>query len=118
MRSRKPGRGFFLALLTLSGLLVIALYTLFFQGRAVHVFTFKKFVINKAFVSLLPHDYTLEEAEAIREEVYRFYDQADKLTDQSLSRVSLRIQKIMSNNVITQDEVTGLLILIKEQQAR
>lgn len=92
---------------------------LFFKGREIHTFTFKKFVINKAFVSLLPKEYTLEEAEQVRGAVYRFYSATpEEVTDQALLRVSQRIQTLMADERITDEEVQGLLALIKEKEAK
>jgi len=90
------------------------------MGREIHNFTFKKFVINKALVNLLPAEYTLEEAEQVRETVYRFYDdaKADQVSDADLLEVSNRIQTIMSDEKITDEEAKGLLALIEEKKAK
>ena len=90
------------------------------KGREIHNFTFKKFVINKALVTLLPPEYTLEEAERVRETVYRFYDnaKADQVSDADLLEVSNRIQRIMADEKITDEEVKGLLALIEEKKAK
>jgi hypothetical protein len=88
------------------------------KGREIHNFTFKKFVINKALVNLLPAEYTLEEAEHIRETVYQFYDnaKADQVSDADLLEVSNRIQTIMADDQITDEEAKGLLTLIEEKK--
>lgn len=114
-RRKRSGRGFFLTLLISSGMLILFLFLLFFMGRGMTVFTFKKFVINKAFVSLLPTEYTLEQAEAIREEVYGFYDSAreNNVSDADLLRVSGMIQNIMGDERITPEEVAELRSLIQ-----
>lgn len=90
------------------------------KGREIHNFTFKKFVINKALVSLLPADYTMEEAERVRETVYRFYDhaKADRVSDGDLLEVSQRIQTIMADEKITDEEVKGLLTLIDDKKQK
>lgn len=90
------------------------------KGREIHNFTFKKFVINKALVELLPSEYTLEEAEQVRETVYRFYDnaKAEQISDADLLEVSNRIQAIMTDDKITDEEAKGLLALIGEKKAR
>lgn len=90
------------------------------KGREIHNFTFKKFVINKALVTLLPSEYTLEEAEQVRKTVYQFYDnaKADQVNDADLLEVSNRIQGIMADDKITDDEAKGLLALIEEKKAK
>jgi hypothetical protein len=90
------------------------------KGREIHNFTFKKFVINKALAALLPSEYTLEEAEHVRETVYRFYDnaKAEQISDADLLEVSNRIQAIMTDDKITDEEAKGLLALIGEKKAR
>ncbi|HET6371115.1 MAG TPA: hypothetical protein VFG95_07955 [Nitrospiria bacterium] len=96
--------------------MIIVLFLFFFMGRSITTFTFKKFVINKAFVSLLPKEYTLEEAEAVRKEVYDFYDRAgsEEVSDLDLLRVSGEIQNIMRDDRITPEEVAELRKMIRE----
>lgn len=101
--------------MVVSGIVILFLYTLYFGGRQIHTFTFKKFVINKAFVSLLPKEYSLEETERIRLTVYHFYDN-NRVNDQDLLEVSQRIQNIMADERITNEEVQGLLALISQKE--
>ncbi len=110
---RKEGRGFFIALLLTSGILFIALFVLF--SKSFTLFTFKKFVVNKAFVSLLPKDYTLEQAEAVRERVYLFYDTAGErgLSDTAVFGVSRKMQEIMRDEAITHEEIESLFSAIE-----
>lgn len=117
-KNKKQGRGFFLTLLILSGIVILFLAAFSFKGREIHIFTFQKFVINKAFVALLPEEYTLEEAERVREKVYTFYHEAYGvgISDPSLYQVSNQIQNIMGDNRITDEEVQALLALIEEKK--
>ena len=119
-KPRRQGRGFFLALLIVSGVVIVFLTVLAVKGRDIHNFTFKKFVINKALVTMLPPEYTLEEAERVRETVYRFYDhaKADQVSDADLLEVSNRIQGIMTDEKITDEETKGLLALIEEKKQK
>lgn len=97
-----------------SGIVILFLAAFGLKGREIHIFTFQKFVINKAFVSLLPQEYTLEEAEGVREKVYHFYEAAYQkgISDQALFEVSSRIRTIMGDDRITHEEVGALLSLI------
>jgi hypothetical protein len=116
---RKPeGRGLFLGLLVVSGLCIVALGIFFFLGRSITLFTFKKFVVNKAFVRLLPREYNLEKAESIRKQVYDFYDHAedDGIKDTTVMLVSQKIQQIMADENITDEEVQSLLTLMEKKQ--
>lgn len=117
-RRKRQGRGFFLSLLVLSGIVILFLLLFSFKGREIHIFTFQKFVINKAFVALLPQEYTLEEAERVRETVYHFYENAgrDRVGDAALFQVSNRIRTMMGDEKITHDEVASLLALIEKSK--
>jgi hypothetical protein len=118
MIRKREGQGFFIALLVISGLCIVALGLFFFAGRAITLFTFKKFVINKAFVRLLPREYTLEKAEAIRKQVYDFYDHAEEegTKDTTVMRVSQKIQQIMADEKMTEEEVQSLMTLMDAQK--
>ncbi|MBI3359428.1 MAG: hypothetical protein HY201_03460 [Nitrospirae bacterium] len=115
-RALREGRGLFIALLVVSGICIVVLGVLFFSGRAITLFTFKKFVVNKAFVRLLPREYTLEKAELIRKQVYDFYDHAEEegIPDTTVMRVSQKIQQIMADEKMTDEEVQSLLTLIEK----
>jgi hypothetical protein len=116
-KNKKQGRGFFLTLLIVSGIIILFLAAFGLKGKEIHIFTFQKFVINKAFVSLLPQEYTLEEAEAVRGKVYNFYETAyhGGIADSALFEVSSRIRNIMGDDRISNEEVQSLLRLIDEK---
>jgi hypothetical protein len=120
MRPKKEGRNFFIALLVISGLCIFVLGVFFFAGRAITLFTFKQFVVNKAFVRLLPREYNLEKAERIRKQVYDFYDHAEEegIKDTTVMLVSQKIQQIMADEKITESEVVSLLTLIEQTENR
>jgi Ca2+-binding EF-hand superfamily protein len=86
----------------------------YFKGREITIFTFQRFVINKAFMSLLPEEYTLEEAEDVRKQVYNFYDTAmeGEVSEQELLEVSTLIQSILADQKVEDKEVQSLLTLI------
>ncbi len=112
-RPRK-GRGFFLTLLIASGLIILFLLTLFLKGREITIFTLKRFVVNKAFVTLLPEAYTLEKAEQVRKTVYDFFD--DTRSDAAILQVSRHMQEMMQDEKVTDAEVISLLQLIEKVQ--
>ena len=118
MKRRKAGRGFFLTLLTVSGLVIVFLVVVAYQGKEIYLFTYKHFVINKAFMTLLPREYTLEEAEAIRGEIIAFYEAAgeNRIGDTALMAVSKKIADIMEDEAVSPSEVDALLALIREKR--
>ncbi|MFQ5779630.1 MAG: hypothetical protein ACE5HN_02440 [Nitrospiria bacterium] len=115
-KKKKEGRGFFLTLLIVSGIIILFMTVLFFKGKEITIFTFQRFVVNKAFVSLMPAEYTLEETEAVRERVYDFYEaaRAGEVSDQALLQVSTRIQSILEDQQILDEEIQSLLTLIEK----
>lgn len=118
MIRKKEGSGFFLGLLIVSGMFIFFLGILFFYSREIALFTFKKFVINKAFVSLLPKEYTLEKAEATRAAVYDFYERAEAQggLDTTVMRVSQNVQNIMADEKVTDEEVQSLMGLVRKKE--
>ncbi len=118
MIRKREGHRFFIALLIVSGIAILFLGAFFFKGREITVFAFKKFVINKAFVSLLPKEYNLEKTESIRKQVYDFYDQAEErqVQDTTLMQVSQKMRFIMEDDKITDEEVVSLMALIDEKK--
>jgi len=110
----KEGRGFFLALLIISGIVILCMTVFYFKGKEITIFTFQRFVINKAFMSLLPEEYTLEEAEAVRTRIYTFYDSAMKggVSEQELMEVSTHIKSILADQKVEDEEVQSLLVRI------
>jgi len=119
-RKRNEGRAFFIGLLTLSGAIILVLALIVFQGKRIMIFTFEKFVVNKAFVSLLPADYSLEKTEAIRGEVLDFFAAAsgDQVSEAALISVGSRLQEIIKDNIVSEDEVESLLALIRLERAQ
>ena len=118
-RSRKEGRGFFLTLLTLSALVILSLLLVRYQGKEIHIFLYEHFVINKDLMSRLPHELSLEETEAFREEVIGFYEAAsnDQVNDGALMAVSNRLKTVMEDEIVETQEIASLLRLIRERQA-
>lgn len=119
-KRRKEGRGFFIGLLTLSAAIILVLALIVFQGKNIMIFTFENFVVNKAFVSLLPADYSLEKTEAIRGEVLDFFEAAseDTVNEAALIAVGGRLQDIIKDNQVSEEEVASLLALIRLERAQ
>jgi hypothetical protein len=114
-RERK-GRGFFLTLIIVSGIVILGLAFLFFQGKNFFIFTWQKFVIEKALVRGLPLDYTVEEVEHIRKSLIDFYDagRRQEVSDEALYGLSQGIQNILADQVVTKPEAEALMAFIKE----
>ncbi len=119
-RRRSEGRGFFIGLLTLSGVIIIVLGLIVFQGKNIMIFTFENFVVNKAFVSLLPADYSLEKTEDIRTEVLGFFEaaSADQVSEAALIAVGGKLQNIIQDNQVSEAEVAAILSLIRFERGQ
>ena len=117
---KKEGYRFFIALLMISGIAIFFLGAFFFKGKSITLFAIKRVVINKAFVSLLPKEYSLEKTEAIRKQVYDFFDTAEEkqIDDIAVMQVSQKIQAVMTDDRIVPEEVTELLHLIEEKSKK
>jgi len=118
-RRKKEGRGFFLSLLTLSAVIILSLLLVRYRGKEVHIFLYEHFVINKALMSRLPQDLSLEEAEAFRKEVIRFYEAAweDQVSDESLMAVSRQLKAVVEDEVVEAEEMASLLAMIRKKSA-
>jgi hypothetical protein len=114
-RERK-GRGFFLTLIIVSGIVILGLAFLFFQGKNFFIFTWQKFVIEKALVRGLPLEYTVEEVEHVRQSLINFYDAARRheVSDEALYGLSQGIQNILADQIVTKPEAEALMTFIRE----
>jgi hypothetical protein len=114
-RPRK-GRGFFLALIIGSGVVILALALLFFMGKRFFIFTWQKFVIEKAVVRALPPEYTLEEAERVRMALLAFYDAGARreVSDEALYGLSQGIKEILADGRITKAEAEAMMVFVAE----
>jgi hypothetical protein len=114
-RARK-GRGFFLTLIIGSGVVILALALLFFMGKRFFIFTWQKFVIEKAVVRALPPEYTLEEAERVRMALLAFYDAGARheVSDEALYGLSQGIKDILADGRITKAEAEAMMVFVAE----
>jgi hypothetical protein len=112
----RKGKGFFLTLIIVSGILILGLAFLFFKGKDFFIFTWQKFVIEKALVRALPPEYTVEEVEHIRQSLIVFYDAARRhqVSDEALYGLSQGIQNILADQVVTKQEAEALMTFIQE----
>ncbi len=112
----RKGRGFFLTLIIVSGILILGLAFLFFQGKNFFIFTWQKFVIEKALIRGLPPDYTVEQVEHIRQSLIGFYDAARRheVSDEALYGLSQGIQNILADQLVTKSEAEALMNFIEE----
>ncbi len=112
----RKGRGFFLTLIIGSGVVILALALLFFKGKDFFIFTWQKFVIEKAVVRALPPDYTLEEVERLRLALLAFYDAGKRheVSDEALYGMSQGIKQILADERVTRQEAEALLAFVQE----
>lgn len=117
LRSKeRKGKGFFLTLIVVSGILILGLAFLFFKGKDFFIFTWQKFVIEKALVRGLPPEYTVEEVEHIRQSLISFYDAARRheVSDEALYGLSQGIQNILADQIVTKQEAEALMTFVQE----
>lgn len=112
----RKGRGFFLTLIITSGIVILGLAFLFFMGKDFFIFTWQKFVIEKALVRALPPEYTVEEVEHIRRSLVEFYAAARRheVSDEALYGLSQGIQNILADQVVTKAETEALMAFVRE----
>lgn len=112
----RKGRGFFLTLIIVSGIAILGLAVLFFKGKDFFIFTWQKFVIEKALVRALPPEYTVEEVEHIRRSLIEFYNagRRHKISDEALYGLSQGIQNILADQVVTKPEAEALMAFVQE----
>ena len=112
----RKGRGFFLTLIIVSGILILGLAFLFFMGKDFFIFTWQKFVIEKALVRALPPEYTVEEVEHIRRSLIEFYNagRRHEISDEALYGLSQGIQTILADQVVTKPEAEALMAFVQE----
>ena len=118
-RRKKEGRLFFVSLLTLSAVVITAIYWSVetFGDTNQHSF-YEKFVANEAFLTQLPPSYTQKQTEAVQAEVTDFYKAAwtDEVNKAVLYEVSHKIETIMEDHQIVDREVKTLLALIRNRR--
>jgi hypothetical protein len=112
----RKGRGFFLTLIIVSGIIILGLAFLFFKGKDFFIFTWQKFVIEKALVRALPPEYTVEEVEHIRRSLIEFYNagRRHEVSDEALYGLSQGIKNILADQVVTKPEAEALMTFVQE----
>ncbi|HET8760295.1 MAG TPA: hypothetical protein VFN94_04465 [Nitrospiria bacterium] len=112
----RKGRGFFLTLIIASGLVILGLAFVYFKGKDFFIFTWQKFVIEKALVRALPPDYSVEQVEDIRRALIDFYAAGGRheISDEALYGMSQGIKTILADQVVTKQEAEALMAFIRE----
>lgn len=116
----RRGKGFFLTLIIVSGIVILGLAFVFFLGKDFFIFTWQKFVIEKAVVRALPPEYTLEEVEQIRMALLDFYDAGKRheVSDEALYGLSQGIKTILADQVVTRQEAEAMMTFVREHRPR
>lgn len=114
----RRGKGFFLTLIIVSGMVILGLAFVFFLGKDFFIFTWQKFVIEKAVVRALPPEYTLEEVEQIRMALIDFYDagKRQEVSDEALYGLSQGIKTILADQVVTRQEAEAMMTFVREHR--
>ena len=115
------GRSFFLGLLSVSAVSILALLMMYykgdFYGKRVAISAMERIVTQDAFLQLLSSDFSPEQAGQVRQKFIDFYAAAKqgKVPDEKLLNVSEMLKAVMADNRLTKEEVEAILSQIKEK---
>jgi hypothetical protein len=115
------GRSFFLGLLSVSAVSILALLMMYykgdFYGKRVAISAMERVVTQDAFLQLLSPDFSPEQAGQIRQKFIDFYSDAKqgKVPDEKLLNVSEMLKAVMADNRLTKEEVEAVLRQIEEK---
>ncbi|MFQ5455904.1 MAG: hypothetical protein ACE5EA_06845 [Nitrospirota bacterium] len=116
-RAKKKGRRFFLFLLIIAGLMVFTFELYSFKMKDITIFLIQRFMIDDTFVKILSENYSQEEVKRIRNKAYHFYEMAkkgEKVNDDTLIDVSERLQEIIADKKVTDEEIKEFERLINQ----
>jgi hypothetical protein len=118
----KRGRGFFIGLLSVSAVSILALLLMYykgdFYGKHVAIDAIEKVVTKDAFLRLLPPEEPAEQAREVQQRLISFYQAAKRgqISDEKLLNVSEMLKAMMADNRLTKEEVETLLKQIEEKR--
>jgi len=117
----KRGRGFFIGLLSVSAVSILALLLMYykgdFYGKHVAIDAIEKVVTQEAFLSLLPPEEAPDQAREVQQKLIAFYQAAKRgqVSDERLLNVSEMLKAMLADNRLTKEEIETLLTQIKEK---
>lgn len=108
---RKKGRTFFLVLLSVGGVLVLASLILVFTGRDMLLEFYQDFVIPRGIPEALPPDYPVDQARELIATLNAYFEQVGKgpEADRVVLEMISRIETVMADKRITPEEAETLL---------
>ena len=115
------GRSFFLGLLSVSAVSILALLMMYykgdFYGKKVAISAMERIVTQGAFLQLLSPDYSPEQARQVQQKFTDFYLAAKqgKVSDEKLLNVSEMLKAVLADNRLTKEEVEAVLSQIEEK---
>jgi len=115
------GRSFFLGLLSVSAVSILALLLMYykgdFYGKKVAISAMERIVTQDAFLQLLSPDFSPEQARQVQQKFIDFYSAAKqgKVSDEKLLNVSEMLKAVLADDRLTREEVDALLSRIEEK---
>ena len=117
----KRGRSFFIGLLSVSAVSILALLLMYykgdFYGKRVAISAVERVVTQNAFLQLLSSDFSQEQARQVQQQLTAFYTAAKqgKVQDEKLLNVSEMLKAMLADNRLTKEEVDAILSDIEEK---
>ena len=117
----KRGRSFFIGLLSVSAVSILALLLMYykgdFYGKRVAIAAIEQVVTQDAFLQLLLHDFSPEQARQVQQRLTAFYSAAKqgRVPDEKLLNVSEMLKATLADNRLTKEEVEAILNRIEEK---
>ena len=117
----KRGRSFFIGLLSVSAVSILALLLMYykgdFYGKRVAISAIEQVVTQDAFLQLLSSDFSPEQARQVQQKLTAFYTSAKqgKVPDEKLLNVSELLKAMLADNRLTKEEIEAILGQIEEK---
>lgn len=118
----KRGKGFFIGLLSVSAVSILALLLMYykgdFYGKRVAVAAIEKVVTQDAFLGLFSPDFSPGQARQVQQRLAAFYMAAKqgKVPDEKLLNVSEMLKAMLADNRLTKEEVEVILNRVEEKK--
>jgi hypothetical protein len=117
----RRGRSFFLGLLSVSAVSILALLLMYykgdFYGKKVAISAMEGVVTQGAFLQLLSPDFSPEQARQVQQKLTAFYSDARQgnVPDEKLLNVSEMLKAVLADDLLTKEEVEAILSGIDEK---
>ncbi len=115
---RKRGYKFFLSLLAISGVIMLATL-MFFANIKTHITDFyQEIVVPRGIPEALPPDYPIEKAKHLVQTLHAFFGDANDglYTDEQTLTMMGKVEEVLADRIITEQEAQALLDTVNSLQ--